>query len=189
MNVSRMIRAGVLLATTGAVCATWALSAEPEAASAEAAKTKKAAADDLPRVPIETARDRAKVMQDIYAATLETMHHHYFHDDRARVPANAMEDIFDEISRQSKIEARWISVNTKAMSIDHEPKTDFEKAAARAITGGASEHETIEDGFYRRAVAIPLRSGCVSCHVGFFKPNAKIKHFAGLVVSIPVKAE
>lgn len=188
----RTIRAALLLSVTGAACLPWAFGDEPHPTAAVAERPEEATAagtEDVPRVSVETARDRAKTMHDVYAATLEAMHHHYFRGDRARVPASAMEDVFAEIARQSKIEARWISVNTKAMSIDHEPQTDFEKAAVRSISSGAAHYETVENGFYRRAGAIPLGNGCVSCHVGFFKPNAQRKHFAGLVISVPVRSE
>ena len=76
-------------------------------------------------VVIAAARERAKVMHDVYAATLEVLHHRYFHRDRAIIPARAMQDIFDEMERQSKTEARWISASLKPMSVDHEPTSDF----------------------------------------------------------------
>jgi hypothetical protein len=43
-------------------------------------------------------------MHDVYAATLEVLHHRCFHRDRAIIPARAMQDIFSEIERQSKTE-------------------------------------------------------------------------------------
>ena len=181
-----------LFAAAAALCVTWAPGAETPAGSSgrndsEAAGQQPAA--DEHRVSVDVARDRAKVMHDVYAATLESMHHHYFRTDKATVPARALQDVFDEIARNSKIEARWISVTTKPMSIDHEPETDFEKKAARTISDGTTDYEVIEDGVYRRAGASPLGAGCVSCHVGFFKPTSKKEHFAGLVISIPVKKD
>jgi hypothetical protein len=138
-------------------------------------------------VSVEVARDRAKLMHEVYAATLEVMHHRYFHDPRAIVPARALEDVFAEMDRLSNINARWISVNTKAMSLHHEPKSDFEKKAAAEIAAGKTQLERIEDGVYRRAVAIPLTGGCVSCHAGMFAEAPKSPRFAGLVISIPVQ--
>src|SRR5690606_27916382 len=101
------------------------------------------------RVSLEVARDRARFMHRIYAATLEVMHDHYFHGERATVPARAMEDIFDVLDRQTKIQAHWIAVNTKAMSIGHEPETEFEKQAAKEIAAGKEEFEKVEKGVYR----------------------------------------
>jgi hypothetical protein len=135
---------------------------------------------------LAAARARAKTMHDIYAASLDVMHEHYFHGDRAMVPARALEDVFDEIKRQSQTEARWIAVNLRAMSINHEPKTEFEKRAARQIAAGEAAVETVEEGFYRRAGAIPLSAGCVSCHAGLFKEPTKTPKFAGLVISVPL---
>ena len=97
-----------------------------------------------------------------------------------------MEDVFAEMDRQSNIKAGWISVNTKAMSIHHEPKSDFEKQAAKAIAAGKGDYELVEDGFYRRASAIPLGTGCVSCHTGFFSKTPQTQRFAGLVISVPI---
>ncbi|QDT49903.1 hypothetical protein Pan258_39590 [Symmachiella dynata] len=140
-------------------------------------------------VTLEIARDRAEVMHDVYAATLEVMHERYFHGARAAVPARALQDVFATIQHKSKVEARWISVNMKPMSIDHEPKSDFEKRAAQAISAGKGHLDVVEEGFYRRAGAIPLDDGCIGCHAGFAKkPNGDPK-FAGLVISVPLSKQ
>ena len=144
---------------------------------------------DAQRVPIAVARDRAKLMHDIYTTTLDVMHDRYFHADRAIVPARAMEDVFSAMADQTGSKANWISVNLKAMSINHEPQTDFEKRAAREIVGGETEIEVIENGFYRRAGAVPMTGGCLSCHAGFFNQPSKVPKFTGLVISIPILAE
>jgi len=141
---------------------------------------------DALRVPIAVARDRAKLMHDIYTTTLNVMHDRYFHADRAVVPARAMEDVFSAMEDQTGSKANWISVNLKAMSINHEPQTDFEKRAAREIGAGETEIEVIEDGFYRRASAVPMTGGCLSCHAGFFNQPSKVPKFTGLVISIPI---
>lgn len=159
--------------------------AEPKSDSGEASK----APAEVVRVPVAVARERVELMHRIYAATLEVLHHRYFHDSRATVPARAMEDIFAEMARQSQAEANWISVNTRAMSLSHEPKTEFEKAAAKEIADGKEEFERVEDGYYRHAGAIPLASGCVNCHAGFFKAPPKSPRFAALIISVPVKEE
>lgn len=139
-----------------------------------------------PGVSLTIARDRAKWMHNIYAATLEVMHEHYFEKNKAVLPARAMEDIFAEMSRQSNMEARWISVNTKPMSVRHEPKSDFEKQAAKALAAGQEEFEQIENGRYYRAAPIPLSADCVSCHTGFFSAAPKSPRVAGLVISVPI---
>ena len=141
------------------------------------------------RVSLAVARDRAELMHRVYEATLEVMHDRYFHGDRAIVPARAMQDVFAEMQRQSDYQARWIAVNLKAMSVDHEVETEFEKRAAKEISAGKSVIETIENGYYRRAGAIPLGSNCISCHAGFFRTPPTKPKFAGLVISIPLRAE
>ncbi|WP_254508780.1 hypothetical protein [Anatilimnocola floriformis] len=128
-------------------------------------------------------------MHQIYAATLDVMHERYFHGERAIVPARALEDVFAEVGRDSKLKTRWIAVNTKAMSIGHEPKSAFEKHAATKISAGETAVEETRDGYYWRAAAIPLGEGCVACHTGFFKDSPKSPRFAALVIGVPVAAE
>ena len=160
------------------------------AADAAAPKSEPAAAEKkVAGVPLAVARDRAKLMHSIYSTTLGVMHDRYFHADRSIVPARAMEDVFSEIEQETGSKANWISVNLKAMSINHEPSTDFEKRAAKEIATGESEVETTEDGYYRRATAIPMTGGCISCHAGVFNQSVKSRKFAALVISIPVETE
>lgn len=176
----------------GACCVALALCGQPPADAATKSHEEQSAvgADgDDHRVPLVVARERAELMHRIYQATLHVMHERYFHDVRAMVPARALEDVFAEMARQSQVEAKWISVNTRAMSLNHEPQSEFEKAAAKEIAAGKEEYELVENGYYRRVGAIPLASGCVNCHTGFFNAPHKTPRFAGLVISVPVKEE
>jgi hypothetical protein len=132
------------------------------------------------------ARVQAKLLHAVYASTLDAMHHHFFRSDRAVLPARALEDVFADVARQTKARAKWIAVNTRPMNIDHEPTSDFEKQAARALSAGKNEFARTEDGYYHRAAAIPLTSGCVSCHMGFLAKAPSSPRFAGLVISIPL---
>lgn len=129
----------------------------------------------------KAARERAKLLHEVFATTLDVIHERYFHGDRTAVPARAMEDVFQQLQRRRNIQARWIGVNARTMSLPHEPKDDFERAAAKAIREGKGEYEAVENGFYRRAEAIPLDGGCLSCH-GTFGAEVKSPRFAGLVL-------
>ncbi|HET6424897.1 MAG TPA: DUF3365 domain-containing protein [Planctomycetaceae bacterium] len=174
---------GFLFGTVLVACIALDLTAAPPE------KPRQQGAPEIPaaeRVSVEVARDRAKVMHDVYEATLDVMHHRYFHRERAVVPARAMEDVFSTIKRQSHVDAKWIAVNLKAMSVDHEPETDFEKKAATEIAGGKPDIEVIEDGYYRRAGAILLSGGCVGCHAGFSQDATLTTKYAALVISVPV---
>lgn len=179
----------MLLGTAYVLCMLASIYAEPLAGSGSKdhqSKTSDSNVEEKDRVSVVVARDRAKTMQSIYAATLDMLHHRYFRSDKAVLPARAMEDVFAEIKLQSKVETQWISVNMPAMSVHHEPKTAFEKRAAREIAAGKPDFEMVEEGYYRRAIAIPLTSGCISCHGGMFKEPSKTPKFAGLVISVPV---
>lgn len=191
MNARAMRSLRALSVATGMLCLTALLGiASPVAATDEANEHKKAdAAQDRKVVTVAEARERAKLMHNIYAATLDSMHHHFFRRDRSVLPARAIEDVFAELEKQSNIKAGWISVNTKAMSVHHQPKNDFEKQAAKAIAAGEEEYELVENGYYHRAGAIPLGAACVNCHTGFFSKTPQTQRFAGLVISVPINKE
>ncbi len=163
-------------------------SAPSDTAAGESAPVSNDKAENrVPPVPLEVARDRVGLLQEVYKSTMEVMHHRYFHGERAVVPARAMEDVFSDMKERSAIEARWIAVSLKAMSVNHEPKTDFEKFAVQQIKSGKREVERVEKGYYRKAVAIPLTGGCLSCHDGFFRSTSPSTKFAGLVISMPIE--
>lgn len=148
-----------------------------------------AAVGAVPANPrVAAARERAKLVHDIYTVTLDVMHERYFRNDRSTIPARAMEDVFAEVARTNKIDARWIGVNARTMGINHEPKDEFEKNAARAIGSGQEDFEAVENGVYRRAQGVPLAVGCLTCH-GSFGMVPKTPRFAGLVINIPVDKE
>lgn len=194
MNRMRFVMPRAMFGAAGVLCVVVAICAEPaggETGSSKGNKSQSSASGvgETDRVDVAVARDRATMMHNVYTATLHMMHDRYFHGDRAAVPARAMEDVFSEIKWQSKIEARWISVNTKAMSVDHEPKSNFEKLAAKEIAAGKPEIEVVEDGYYRRAGAILLTDGCISCHTGFFKESSKTPKFSALIISVPVVSD
>lgn len=182
------IAIGVLLLTIGLYAEQQDVSGEQDGKVNSSASEATSKPEGI-RIDVALARDRAKQMHEIYSSTLDVIHHRYFHGDRATIPARAMEDIFRDMKRRSDVDARWISVNTKAMSIDHDPKTDFEKRAAKELAEGKAEIEEIEDGFYRRAGAISLHAGCVSCHEGLFRSSSNKPKFAGLVISIPIQKD
>ena len=122
MKTMSLISPAMVCGIAGVLCVTYALCAEPPAgkitnATGSSPYATDSTVDEKDRVSVAVASDRAKIMHDIYVATLHMMHHYYFHGDRATVPARAMEDVFSEMKLQSSAEARWISVNMKAMSV------------------------------------------------------------------------
>ncbi|MCA9132297.1 MAG: hypothetical protein KDA45_04055 [Planctomycetales bacterium] len=185
----RSILFWAVMVALGSLLSTRSVAGDEPQQQAAGEQTLAALPDPSGPLSLDDARARATVMHNVYAATLEVLHHRYFHRDRSIIPARAMQDIFAEIERQSKTEARWIAASMKAMSVDHAPQGDFEVLAAREIAAGKPYVEAIEEGYYRRAGAIPLGVGCVGCHGGAFKSANKTPQFAGLVISVPLSAE
>ena len=184
----RMTRLWVLAGVAGALAGAVALNADPPPPGA-GPKGPEPKAPAVERVTEAEARARAKLMYEIYSNTLVVTHHYYFRHEGKTLPARAMEDVFEQIEKDSGIQARWIAVNTPAMSVSHEPATAFEKKAAAEIAAGKAEYEQVEGGDYRRAGVIPLGVGCVGCHTKVSRTPARTPRFAGLVISIPVKTE
>lgn len=174
---SRKLSLWALVGVAGVFCLSLTLNADPAPEPKQADE----------RLSVDEARRHARVMHRIYAATLEVMHHRYFHNNRAVLPARALEDVFKELDEEAKIQTGWIAVNTPAMSVEHQAKTPFEKDAAAALAAGKTEYERVEEGYYRHAGQIPLGSGCVSCHTRLSQRADGKPRFAGLVISIPVK--
>src|SRR5690606_34234698 len=109
----RMKWYGGLAGLTGILCLNL-LAAEDTKSDAKASakaqppSSNEEAAPAIPRVSLDVARDRARLMHEMYSATLDTMHHRYFHGERAMVPARALKDVFKEMERQNSTQARWI---------------------------------------------------------------------------------
>ena len=186
---SGSIGVGTLAAAAAALCAAVTWSAAPP--QPQAAKEGMAGHAEKPggagRVSVAEARERAKLMHEIHAATLESLHRHYFRHERAVLPARAMEDVFADLDKAAKVRTRWIAVNTRPMSVDHKPQAGFEEDAAEALANGKAAFERVGKGYYHRAGAIPLGTSCVGCHTRFGAPTTKKPRVAGLVISIPLE--
>ena len=138
-------------------------------------------------ISVDEARERARILHDVYEATLRTIHSRYFKENSGvPIPSRAMEEVFSRVTRRTKVKARWIAVNSQAMDLDHEPADDFEKAAVRVLSAGGQEFEQVENGMYRRATPIALLDSCLKCHA---PPPIRVTNarFAGLVIAMPVK--
>lgn len=134
------------------------------------------------------ARVRAEILHDAFHATLQEVHRAYFREDeKIAIPAVTLKRVFDEMARHRGIELRWLAVNAQAMNVEHEPKTDFEKEAAKAIAAGAKHFEQAEGGVYRRVGSIVLTSECLKCHLPLRSSNKD--RVAGLLIAIPAKAD
>lgn len=152
----------------------------------------KAADDDskssAPELTVEEARRQAKLLHVTYEATLHTVHREYFREaGRTPVPARVLEDVFYWVDEETHGETRWIAVNTEAMSIEHNPESEFEKQAAKELATGKEDFERVEGGMYRRAGAITLFATCLRCHESALQQQRSKKRVAALVISIPIK--
>lgn len=140
-------------------------------------------------VGIGEARRQATVLHETYVAILFAVHREYF-DEKARdtLPARVFEDVFKDIDARTKGSTRWISVNTPAMNVDHKPKPGFETSAAAALANGKVSAETVSNGMYSRAAAVPFAASCSKCHQSALG-HRRAGRMAGLVISLPVASQ
>ena len=75
------------------------------------------AAGEDGRVSVAAARDRAGVMHEVFADTLEVVHRHHFRRDGAVLPPRALEDVSTRLDRRAGVKEEWTAVNTAAMSV------------------------------------------------------------------------
>jgi hypothetical protein len=139
-------------------------------------------------IPAAEARRQAELLHEAFHATLQTIHHQYYRNDQGMtVPAVTMKSVFRELEERRKIEIRWLAVNAQAMNIDHQPKTDFEKDAAKALSAGAEQFEVVDGNVYRHVGAILLQSECLKCDL----PNrtSNKSRLAALLISIPLQGK
>jgi hypothetical protein len=143
------------------------------------------AKDAVPLPSVEEARQRAKLLHGTIHDTLQIVHARYFRDgERLMLPAAVLKDVFDEMEERDGVILRWLVVEGRSMDIDHEPKDEFEKAAARALASGKDQYESSEAGVYRYAGPITLGADCLKCHMPNRSSNKE--RTAGLLISMPV---
>ena len=141
---------------------------------------------NIAAVSVDEARRQATLLHETYVAILLAVHREYFdEDERDTLPARVFEDVFKKLDAQTKGHTRWISVNTPAMNVDHEPQPGFEEAAAAALASGKVAAETVNSGMYTRAAGIPFAASCSKCHQSALG-HRRAGRMAGLVISLPV---
>ena len=138
------------------------------------------------RPSVAEARRQAEILHSAIHATLQVVHHQYYREDEGlAIPAATLREVFAELEKEQHIKLRWLAVEGKAMNAGHKPQDAFEIEAAQALKSGEQQHESGENGVYRRAARIRLTNQCLKCHV----PDRKSTEdrTAGLIISIPIK--
>ncbi|MBL8854711.1 MAG: DUF3365 domain-containing protein [Planctomycetaceae bacterium] len=134
----------------------------------------------------DEARQRARILHEVFHGTLQVIHRDYFREDNGlKIPSRSLEDVFAQLAENHGVQARWIAVDLKAMSIHNEPTTEFELDAVKAIKAGNAEYEAVVDGRFHFAGRIRLSSQCLSCHAS--RRTSNDDRSAGLIISMPLK--
>lgn len=149
-------------------------------------------ADDAKRIKasrpssVAEARSRARLLHETLHGSLQVMHRDFFSKDEGlKIPSRSLEDVFDELARRYEVKLRWMAVDLKAMNVDNEPKTKFEKEAVRMLKSGKEEFESATESEFRFAGRIRLSATCLSCHAS--RRSSNETRFAGLIITMPLK--
>jgi len=143
--------------------------------------------ENSPTTAIE-ARGRARILHETLHGTLQVMHRDFFREDEGlKIPSRSLEDVFSELAETWGVKLHWIAVDLKAMSVDNEPETDFEKEAARVLKSGKAEYESVSRKEFRFAGRIQLSAICLSCHAS--RRSSNDERAAGLVITMPLNLQ
>lgn len=156
---------------------------------AEERTTDKNSASSAAQLPqtVEEARARARLLHETIHGTLQVVHRDFFEEESRSIPSHSLEDVFSELERSHQVHVRWLAVNAKAMNVDNEPQTDFEKEAVKALSSGQERFEAVSPERYQFVGAIRLSSQCLKCHLPARSSNAA--RTAGLVVTMPLRQQ
>lgn len=135
---------------------------------------------------VDEARARARILYETVHGALQVMHRDFFREDEAlKIPSHSLEDVFAELAQMYGVRLRWIAVDLKAMNIDNEPKTEFEKEAVRILKEGKTEHESATADEFRYVGRVRLSATCLACHAS--RRSSNDDRAAGLVISMPLQ--
>lgn len=155
---------------------------------AELKATKGSNDEELAALPARSeseARSRALLLHEMANGALQVMHRDFFDDENPRaIPSASLEDVFIEMEKTFDVKMKWLTVNTDVVNFANQAKSEFEKAAVKALASGERISEGVSDARYQFAGAIRLRSQCLKCHV---KNRTDTEdRTAALVISMPL---
>ena len=173
----------VLVAASAAVLvavAAWFLPSFLTAADDKGAKKPDPAA-------VARAREQVKMLDDLYKTAVVGINDTYV-EKQADVPAALVAGhVFDVMRKKGYHDARLVDVSGKPKSKAAVARTDFEKAAVKAIQSGKAYYDEVgeRDGkpVLRAATALPAVSKtCAACH------SMKVGDKLGAIVYVlPIK--
>jgi Protein of unknown function (DUF3365) len=135
----------------------------------------------------EEARSRAKLLHEMVRGALQIMHRDFFDDENSHaIPSASLEDVFYEMGKSYNVQMKWLAVNADLVNVDHQAKSDFEKAAVKELAAGKQMTEQVEERSYQYAGAIRLGSQCLKCHVQ--RRTSNEDRTAGVVITMPILA-
>jgi hypothetical protein len=140
---------------------------------------------------VARARKHVQELDDLYKTAIVLITENYVTEKSSLAAGDAFQALFEAMRKKGHHDVRLIDATGEPYDDDNLPKDDFEKAAIKALKGGAQTHEQLveKDGKRTLRVATPIpvvMKKCVMCHANYesAKPGEPI---GALGFAVPVE--
>jgi Protein of unknown function (DUF3365) len=138
-------------------------------------------ADDPADPAVERARQQVKMLDDIYKTTVVAITDKYVHKETDLPAATVAMSLFEGMKQKGWHESRLIDATGHPYDEKNVAKSDFEKAAVKALLGGKDYYEQLVtvEGKPRLRAATPVpvvMKKCTMCH----------DHYKGVKAGVPI---
>jgi len=118
---------------------------------------------------VARARKQVQMLDDLYKTAIVLVTENYVKEDSDLAAGSAFQALFKAMKDKGYHEVRLLDATGEPYNEKNKPQDDFEKAAIKALKGGAATHEEVvqRDGnrYLRVATPIPVvMKKCTMCH-------------------------
>lgn len=149
-----------------------------------------ARADEKPAADpqLERAREQVRMLDDLYKNAVVSITKNYVERQESKPAIMIAKEVFGAMKKQGWHSARLVDATGDPMNHENAPKTDFEKAAFKAMNSGKTYYEEVRGTGPNRtlfaATVVPVvMQKCADCH-----SDKKIGELLGFLrYEVPVK--
>lgn len=124
------------------------------------------ATKSAPLPTLAAARERVRMMDDIYVTAVLVTHKMYVRDPGTPAAVTWAKQVFHGLQGKGWPEARILSGVDRPLNPENDPSDPFERDAVAAFRAGKPSFERVEGGVLRYATALHVvDASCITCHV------------------------
>jgi hypothetical protein len=118
---------------------------------------------------VARARKQVQMLDDLYKTAIVLITENYVKEDSDLAAGAAFQALFKAMKDKGYHEVRLLDATGEPYNEKNMPQDDFEKAAIKALKGGAATHEAVVENngqrYLRVATPIPVvMKKCTMCH-------------------------